>query len=64
LEFVQLREQTRQCGLAPEINHLTSRPVEGRAVEWGVVDIKADVEYVLVQRRLLGSRGQVVAPIC
>jgi len=27
----------------------------------GIVDIEADVEYVLVLRRLLGSRGPVVA---
>jgi hypothetical protein len=27
----------------------------------GIVDIEADVEYVRVHRRLLGSRDQVVA---
>ena len=39
-------------------------PVEGRAVVLRIVDIEADVEYVRVPRRLLGSRGQVVPSTC
>ena len=34
--------------------------VEGRAMELGIIDIEADVEYVLFHRRLRFSRGQVV----
>jgi hypothetical protein len=62
LQLIQLREKTLQRGSAAEIDDLAARPVEGRAVVLGIVDIDADVEYVLVHRRLLGSRGKVVAP--
>ena len=36
--------------------------VEGRAMELGIIDIEADVEYVLFHRRLRFSRGKVVLP--
>jgi hypothetical protein len=52
---------TLQRGPASEVDDFTAVFVEGRAVVLGVVDIEADVEYVRVHRRLLGSRGQVVA---
>jgi len=34
--------------------------VEGRAMELGIIDIEADVEYVLFHRRFRFSRVQVV----
>ena len=64
LQLIQLREQTLQRGPAAEIDDLTGRLVEGRAMVLGIVDIEADVEYVRVPRRLLGSRGQVVPSTC
>jgi hypothetical protein len=62
LQLIQLREQTLQRGPATEIDDFTGLFVEGRAMVLGIVDIQADVEYVLVHRRLLGSRGKVVSP--
>ena len=62
LQLIQLGKQPFQRGSAAEIDDLTGLSVEGRAVVLGIVDIEADVEYVLVHRRLLGSRGKVVAP--
>jgi hypothetical protein len=62
LQLIQLGKQPFQRGSAAEIDDLTGLSVEGRAMVLGVVDIEADVEYVLVHRRLLGSRGKVEAP--
>ena len=60
LQLTQLGKLPFQRGSTAEIDDLATLSVEGRAMVLGVVDIEADVEYVLVHRRLLGSRGQVV----
>ena len=49
-------------GPAFKVDDFTGRLVEDRAMVQGIVDIGADVEYVLVHRRLAGSRGEVVPP--
>jgi len=53
-------ETNLQSGPAPEANDLTGLLVRGRVMVPGIIDIEAGVEYVLVFRRLLGSRGKVV----
>ena len=45
-----------------KVDDFTGRLVEDRAMVQGIVDIGANVEYVLVHRRLAGSRGEVVPP--
>lgn len=57
LQLIQLREQTLQRGPAFKVDDFAGRLVEGRAMVLGIVDIEADVEYVRIHRRLLGSRG-------
>ena len=44
---VQLLQQSLQCGPAFEINDLTGFFVEGCTVVLGIIDIKADVDYIL-----------------
>jgi hypothetical protein len=61
LQLFQLREQPLQGRPALKIDDFARLLVEGRAMVLGIVDIEADVEYVPVHRRLLGSRGKVVA---
>ncbi len=55
LQRVQAGEQSLQRGPAPEIDDFTGIFAEGRAIVLGVVDIEADVGYVLVDRPLPGS---------
>ena len=64
LQLVQLGEQTLQRGPASEIDDFTGPFIKGCAMVSGIIDIETDVEYVLVHRRLLFSRGQVVRSTC
>jgi hypothetical protein len=53
LQLIQAGEQPLQRGPASEIDDFTCLLIEGRAVVLGIVDIEADVEYVL------GMRGRL-----
>ena len=49
---VQLLQQALQCGPALEINDFTGFFVERCTVVLGIIDIQADVDYILFHRRL------------
>ena len=59
-DLVQLVQQTLQCRPAFKVKGFGGIFIKGRTMVLGIIDIQADLEYVLFHRRLRLSRGQVV----
>jgi len=51
-ESVELIQQALQRGSAFEAHHLAGVCVQGRTVVLSVIDIKADIDYILLHRHL------------
>ena len=62
-EFIQPVQQTLQGGPAYEVKSFADVFVEGGTVVLGIIDIEADVEYVLFPRRLRFSCGVVATQL-